>query len=68
MSTVDQNLADRIAAADGYYADDPRIVRIVKYTNAWGGDAYGLEYRQTLGKYSESEYVQNPTVYWRAAE
>ena len=63
MSTVDKSIADRIVA--GEFADD-HPVRIVKYTNAWGGEAYGVEFKGQLGKYCESAYVRNPTVYWEA--
>jgi len=59
-------MIDRIVASNGYYMDDPRVVRIVEYTNAWGGLAYGIEYGHQLGKYAESEYVRNPKVYWKA--
>lgn len=66
MATVSKSLADQIKALDGYYSDDPRVMRIVEYTNAWGGQSFGLEYQRDLGKYSESEWVQWPKVYWEA--
>jgi len=66
MATISKDLADRIVANNGYYKDDPRVYRIVEYTNAWGGIAYGLEYPGQEGKYSPSEYVINPRVYWEA--
>jgi hypothetical protein len=66
VSTVEKTLADTIAAADGYYSDDPRVMRIVEYDNAWGGKGYGLEWAHSLGKYRASEYVRNPRVYWSA--
>jgi len=67
MATVSKELADKLAAQDGYYADDPRVLRIVEYTNAFGsGQSYGIEYEGQLGKYSPSEYVINPKVYWEA--
>lgn len=66
MATVSKDLADELVFGDGYYSDDPRVVRIVEYTNAWGGQSFGLEYEGQLGKYSESEYVQSPKVYWQA--
>src|SRR5882672_4206979 len=65
MATVSKDLADRIVANSGYYKDDPRVYRIVEYTNAFGsGLSYGIEYSGQVGKYHESEYVINPRVYW----
>lgn len=62
MSTVDKNIADRIIA--GEFPED-NCVRIVKYTNAWGGESYGCEFGQhQRGRYRASEFVINPTVYW----
>lgn len=66
MATVDKKMADEMKALDGYYSDDPRVVRIVEYDNAFGGVSYGLEYARDLGRYSPSEYVRNPRVYWEA--
>lgn len=65
MPTVSKHIADEIKANNGHYANDPLVVRIVEYTNAWGGTAYGLEYEGRLGQYSESPYVINPTDYFR---
>jgi hypothetical protein len=62
MVTVGKNLADQIAAKDGYYLDDPRVMRIVEYTNALGGVSYGLEYAHQVGKYSDRK------VYWEAKQ
>ena len=66
MATVDKTLANELVAMGGYYRDDPRVIRVVEYTNAWGKLAYGLEYEGQLGKYSPSEYVINPKTYWEA--
>lgn len=60
MSTVSKELADTLVRNNG------RVVRIVEYTNAWGKLAYGLEYPGQEGKYSPSDYVNNPRVYWEA--
>lgn len=65
MGTVNKLLADRIIAGE-FARSDGWPVRIVEYTTQWGDKAYGVEQRQSeLGKYSESEYVINPTVYWQ---
>lgn len=66
MATVSKDLADELAAKDGYYSDDERVVRIVQYTNAGGKLAYGIEYEHEVGKYAPSEYVNDPKVYWEA--
>lgn len=64
MATVSKELADKIVANDGYYSDDPRVMRIVEYTDMGGKQAFGLEYAHEVGKYAESMYVCNPKVYW----
>jgi hypothetical protein len=67
MATVDKTTADALKASDGYYSDDPRVMRIVEYTNMAGVLAYGIEYGHQIGKYEESEFVRSPRVYWEAA-
>jgi hypothetical protein len=67
MATVGKSLADQIKDADGYYSDDPRVMRIVEYTDMGGKQAYGIEYDHQVGKYAESEFVRNPKVYWEAS-
>jgi hypothetical protein len=64
MATVNKDIADAIIA--GKYAEaDGWPIRIVEYTNAWGGTSYGVEHHERdRGRYSESEYVRNPRVYW----
>lgn len=68
MTTVDKQFADQLIALNGQYEDDRPIYTIVAYTNAWGGPAYGLNYiwGSDLGRYTESPFVQNPTIYWKA--
>jgi hypothetical protein len=68
MATVSKDLADRLKDNDGYYSDDPRVVRIVEYDNNWGGKGYGLEYEGQLGKHKASEFIHNPKVYWEATD
>lgn len=68
MATVDKELADRLVALNGQFMDDPRVARIVEYDNAWGGVGYGMEYEWEVGRYSESEFVRNPRVYWERKE
>lgn len=66
MATVSKDIADRIVAKHGYYADDPRVARIVEYTDMGGKQAYGLEYEWEVGRYVESVWVRNPKVYFEA--
>ncbi len=66
MSTVSKTMADKLVACNGCYKDDMPVVRIVEYTNAWGGTAYGLECEHQMGRYAPSEYVIDPRVYWEA--
>ena len=62
MGTISKKIADDVVA--GLYEDD-FPVKIIKYTNAWGGEAYGLLCaHEKQDRYTASEYVINPTVYW----
>lgn len=67
MSTVDKQMADKIAALKGQYEDDEQIIRIVEYDNNWGGQGYGLEYARTKGRYAASDFVRKPRIYWELA-
>ena len=66
MPTVGKRIADELKARNGYYSDDPRVVRIVEYDNAFGGVSYGLEYEGQGITYVESPYIRNPRVYFEA--
>lgn len=66
MATVDKALAERIIAAGGHYEGDPRVMRVVEYTNFAGNQAYGIEYSWEVGRYAPSQYVINPKVIWQA--
>lgn len=68
MATVNnRSVVDDLIAADGRYEDDPRVVRIVEYTNAWGGKCWGLVYEiDPLDKYDESGSVREPRIIWEA--
>lgn len=62
MGTISKKIADDVVA--GLYEDD-RPVKIIKYTDAWGGEAYGLVFaHEDPNRYAASEYVINPTLYW----
>lgn len=63
MGTISKKIADDVVA--GLYKGD-RPVKIVHYTNAWGGESYGLICaREPLDRYAESEFVINPSIYWK---
>lgn len=62
MGTISKKIADDVVA--GLYEDD-RPVKIIKYTDAWGGEAYGLVCaHEHPDRYAASEYVINPSLYW----
>lgn len=64
MATVDKTSADRLVEWKGQYPGDPPIYRIVRYTNKWGSESFGIEYEHEVGRYAESEFVLNPSTYW----
>ncbi len=62
MGTISKKIADDVIAGK-YDHDHP--VKIVKYTNKWGGESYGLICKgKDLNCYHESEFVINPVIYW----
>ena len=69
MPTINsRKIIDEIIAANGrQYSDEPPVVRIVQYTNAWGNIAYGVVWEGMDDPYRydrETEFVQNPKVIW----
>ena len=63
MGTVSKEIADNIIR--GLYPED-NIVKIVKYTDMAGGEAYGIITEgHDLNTYRETEFVQKPVTYWR---
>ena len=70
MSTFNsKEVVDRLIANDGYYFDDPRVIRIVEYQNAHGGTCWGVVYEMESQdrwfRYDEeTHYVRNPKVIW----
>jgi len=67
VATVTKEIAEKIIANDGYFGDDPRVWQVVRYTNAWGNDAYAILYEQDvmLNRYRKSEFIRNPVVLWK---
>ena len=72
MATVNsREIVDEIIANNGYYEGDPRVIRIVQYTNNWGGTAYGLVFETEVSmgllyRYEQSENCHNPVVIFSA--
>lgn len=63
MGTVSKNIAED--AMNGKYPED-NITTIVRYTNAWGGESYGITAgNDNRAKYLiVTEYVINPKLIW----
>lgn len=64
-----KDIIDKIIANDGYYDGDPRIVRIVEYTNSWGNVCWGAvhEYEADPYRYDNpTPYISNPKVIFDA--
>lgn len=71
MPTVNsRKMVDQLIAARGRYpGDSMRVVRIIEYTNAWGGTAYGLVYEgMPWDAYQATEFVRNPKELWRSED
>ncbi len=66
MATVEKKIADDIIA--GKYEED-QAVKIVKYTNAWGGEGYGVIFKgMPLDTYRATPWVIDPVTYWERKE
>lgn len=75
MGTVNKEFADNIAKHNGWYngdsdnslGDNPQVICITRYENAFGGVGYGLTFFGQHNKYlEETEFVRNPIIYWEA--
>lgn len=66
MATVSEDLAKQIIANDGHYADDPRVMAVISYDNAFGRKSWAILYEQDVlsNRYAPSMYVRNPKVEW----
>mgnify|MGYP001602083982 CR=1 FL=1 len=62
MPTIDKKIADDVIA--GKYPED-RPLKIIKYTNQWGGESYGLVCSgQNPERYAASQFIIDPVLYW----
>jgi hypothetical protein len=76
VATIDSKpFIDNIIQNNGYYngddnndmGDNPRCIKIVEYTNAWGNLAWGtiFEGERNPNRYDvASEYIQSPKTIW----
>lgn len=68
MSTVNKEIADIVIAGNGFYPGDfhlPPVVRIVTYTNNWGGKDYALIYQgEPLTRYHDSPACHDVDIVW----
>ena len=47
--------------------DNPRCVKIVRYINAWGNEAFGLVFAtdHEPNRYDRpTDFIENPITYW----
>ena len=72
MSTVEKEIADKIikdAMTKTSKNNKSKCVRIVKYTNNWAKDSYGLIFEgMNLLEYHNSPYCSQVTIYWEHPE
>lgn len=74
MTVDDKGFVDKIIEGNGRLPEHPedapdnaRVVKIVKYTNAWGGTCYGLifQHEPFPTRYEvETKYVRQPEIIW----
>lgn len=77
MATINsRELVEQIIARNGEAREEsvvadgpdgePAVVKIVEYTNAWGGQSYGLVFEgENTDRYNRpTEFVRNPVTLW----
>lgn len=73
MATINsKEMIETIIKNDGYYDDDPRVIKITQYTNYYDGICFGVVWenerrlgQEYLNRYQEeTEYVRNPRIIW----
>lgn len=73
MASVDKPFAENIKSNNGYFngdeenelGDNPRCTEITRYDNAFGGVGYGLTFEGQANVYVASEFVINPSCFWK---
>ena len=65
MSTINLSLAQQLIKSNGHFKDDPQVVKIVRYDNAFGDVSYAAIYiHQEYNLYEESPACHNVKVLW----
>lgn len=67
MATIQAGgVLDVLLANNGHYGDDPPVLKIVKYTDAWGKENFGIVYASDdPDRYRETPYVNNPETVFK---
>ena len=70
MATVNKQIAEEIIANEGFYEDDPRVVKVVAYDNQFDGKtAYALIYQhEDYMRYEKSDACHNVRILWEAGK
>lgn len=68
MATIkSKDIVTKLITNNGHYLDDLQVVKIVRYTDSWGGNAFGLIYKgEALNRYDASEFIIDPQVIFEA--
>jgi len=67
MATVDKSTADELIASNGFYPGDPRISKIVRYTNQWDNECYAIVYPfEDQYRYEKSAHCTDVVTIWQA--
>jgi hypothetical protein len=67
-SITQKNIVDEIIKGNGVYEDDSPVVKIVEYTDNWGGTNWGLVYQLDLdaglsyNRYEDSPHCHDTKV------
>jgi hypothetical protein len=68
MATISEESAMDLIARDGYYPGDPRISKVVRYTNHWGKTCYAIVYPfEHQMRYEQSPACYDVEVIWTAS-
>lgn len=67
-----RDIVNEIIAADGFYFDDERVIKIVQYNNMFdGGLTYGLVYasdgKASYDRYEDGGACIDAVVLWEAS-
>lgn len=60
-------IVEELIKMGGKYYDDPQVIKVVEYENAWGDKCWGLVYigDPDPDRYERpSAFIRNPKVIW----